>query len=102
MQAQRTPTVTATAELELRVPRDGERLERDAETVLERVDGVVRADVEGLTGVTPTLNDLQVGVAVRLRFDPDDSTGTDAAGLRETLADGFGVDEVSTVEVETA
>jgi hypothetical protein len=100
MQAQRTPTVTATAELELRVPRDGERLERDAETVLERIDGVARADVERLTGVTPTLNDLRVGVAVRLRFDSDDPT--DAATLRETLADGFGVDEVSTIEVDAA
>jgi len=100
MQAQRTPTVTATAELELRVPRDGDTLERDAETVLERIDGVARADVERLTGVTPTLNDLRVGVAVRLRFDSDDPT--DATTLRETLADGFGVDEVSTIGVDAA
>ena len=99
MQARQPPAATVTAELELRVPRDGETLERDAETVLERVDGVAAADVDRLTGVTPTLNDLQVGVAVRLRFD---ERPADAAAARETLADGFGVSDVTGVEVTEA
>ncbi len=93
------PAATVTAEIELRVPRDGEALERDAETVLERVDGVAEADVDRLTGVTPTLNDLQVGVAVRLTFD---ERPADAAAARETLADGFGVADVADVEVADA
>lgn len=97
MQAQRTPTVTATVEIELRVPRDGDRLERDAETVLERVDGVEDAAVERLTGVTPTLNDLRVGAAVRVTLD-----AADADAVRETLTDGFGVYEVSAVDVDAA
>lgn len=98
MQAQRTPTVTATAEVEIRVPRDGDALERDAETVLERLDAVDRAEVDGLTGVTPTLNDLQVGANVRLTLRLD-GAGDPAAATREALADGFGVREVSAVEV---
>lgn len=98
MQAQRTPTVTATAEVEIRVPRDGDTLERDAETVLERVDAVDRAEVDGLTGVTPTLNDLEVGATVRLTIRLDDAAEP-AAATREALADGFGVREVSAVEV---
>ncbi|WP_135820357.1 hypothetical protein [Halostella litorea] len=99
MQARQMPAATVTAEIELRVPRDGEALERDAETVLERVDGVAEADVDRLTGVTPTLNDLQVGVAVRLTFD---ERPADAAAARETLADGFGVADVADVEVADA
>ncbi|WP_121821821.1 hypothetical protein [Halostella salina] len=99
MQARQLPAATVTAQLELRVPRDGEALERDAETVLERVDGVAAADVERLTGVTPTLNDLQVGVAVRVTFD---ERPADADAARETLADGFGVSDVTGVEVRDA
>jgi len=94
------PTIDATADLELHVPRgDDGTLQEGIAAVLGRSAAVDRTEVVTISGVTPTLNDLRVDASVRLRVRADD--GEDArAAVRDAVTDQFGVREVSEIEPE--
>ena len=95
------PTIDATADLELRVPRGGDGTLQDGiVTVLGRSAAVDRTEVVAVNGVTPTLNDLRVDASVRLRVHLDDAVEDERAAVRETVADQFGVRTVTEVETE--
>lgn len=95
------PTIDATADLELQVPRgrDG-TLQDGIVTVLDRSAAVDRTEVVAVNGVTPTLNDLRVDASVHLRLHLDDAVEDERAAVRETVADQFGVRSVTDVETE--
>lgn len=95
------PTIDATADLELQVPRGGDGTLQDGiVTVLGRSAAVDRTEVVTVNGVTPTLNDLRVDASVRLRVHLDDAVEDERAAVRETVADQFGVRTVTDVETE--
>lgn len=85
-----TPTVDATADVSLRVPRGGsEDLEAGAAEVLASVAAVEAMTVDRVTAVDPTWTDIHVDVDVELTatVEGDDA----AAALEADLEDGFGV-----------
>lgn len=89
------PTVQASVDLDLRVPRDkpGD-LEDGVTALLERVTGVRHAEVVAVNGVRPSPLDIYVTARVAVSMTP---THEDPAGVREALADGFGVIDVDAV-----
>lgn len=94
------PTVHAVATLELRVPRGetGDLLD-GARALLERVDGVEDAEIQEVEGVRPSPLDLYVTARAAVAMAP---VHEDAAGVRQTLADGFGVIDVAAVTIRGA
>lgn len=95
------PTIDATADLELQVPRGGDGTLQDGiVTVLGRSAAVHRTEVVAVNGVTPTLNDLRVDASVRLRVHLDDAVEDERAAVRETVADQFGVRTVTDIETD--
>ncbi|WP_435361955.1 hypothetical protein [Haloarchaeobius sp. DFWS5] len=89
----------ATAHLRVRVP-DGAPgdLMAGAATVIARIDDLDAVDVERITRMTPTLNAIVVDVEVTVTLataQPEDST------VRADLEDGFGVEAVHEVALET-
>ena len=95
------PTIDATADLELEVPRGREgSLQDGITTVLARAAAVNRTEVVSITGVTPTLNDLRVDASVRIRIEVDDAVENERDAVRETVGDQFGVRSVGTVETD--
>ncbi|WP_137286185.1 hypothetical protein [Halorussus salinisoli] len=95
------PTIDATADLEIQVPRgDDGTLQDGIATVLGRSAAVDRTEVVDISGVTPTLNDLRVDASVRLHVHLDDSVEDERAAVRETVADQFGVRAVTAVETD--
>ncbi|MFB6074424.1 MAG: hypothetical protein ABEJ89_05385 [Haloarculaceae archaeon] len=102
MSLQATTPVDATAAVSLRVPRgEAGDLESGVAEVLESVESVETVAVDQVTGVRPTWTDLRVDVdarfTVRVPADHDDRVAT----VRELLADGFGVTEVTGLIVDT-
>jgi hypothetical protein len=96
-----TPTIDATADLEVQVPRgDDGSLQDGIVTVLGRSGAVDRTEVVDVNGVTPTLNDLRVDASVRLRVHLDESVEDERAAVRDAVADQFGVRTVSAVETD--
>lgn len=92
------PAVEATVDLDLRVPRGTPgSLVDGIVAVLERVEGVRDASVLGVSDMTPSPADLYVTTTVRVAVH-----AADAAALRETLADGFGVTDVRSVALAEA
>ena len=95
------PTIDATADLEVHVPRgDDGTLQDGIAAVLGRSAAVDRTEVVDISGVTPTLNDLRVDASVRLHVRVDDSVEDERAAVRETVADQFGVRAVTAVETD--
>ncbi|NEU58047.1 hypothetical protein [Halorussus sp. MSC15.2] len=95
------PTIDATADLEIHVPRgDDGTLQDGIVTVLGRSAAVDHTEVVDISGVTPTLNDLRVDASVRLHLRLDDSVEDERAAVRETVADQFGVRTVTAVETD--
>ncbi|NHN61342.1 MULTISPECIES: hypothetical protein [Halorussus] len=95
------PTIDATADLEVHVPRGGDGTLQDGiADVLARSAAVDRTEVVDISGVTPTLNDLRVDASVRLHVRLDDSVEDERAAVRETVADQFGVRAVTAVETD--
>ncbi|WP_158059222.1 hypothetical protein [Halorussus halophilus] len=93
------PTIDATADLELHVPRGGDgSLQDGITTVLCRSAAVDRTEIVEITGVTPTLNDLRVTVSVRLYVHADEADDEDDA-VRSAVVDQFGVQSVEACEV---
>jgi len=85
-----TPTVDATADVSLRVPRGGsEDLEAGAAEVLASVAAVEAVTVDRVTAVDPTWTDIPVDVAVELTATVEGDEP--AAALQTALEDGFGV-----------
>jgi len=94
------PTIDATADLELHVPRgDDGTLQEGIAAVLSRSAAVDRTEVVTISGVTPTLNDLRVDASVRLRVRADGADDARTA-VRDAVTDQFGVREVSEIEPE--
>lgn len=92
------PAVETTVDLDLRVPRGTPgSLVDGIVAVLERVEGVRDATVLGVSDVTPSPADLYVTTTVRVAV-----RAPDAAAVRETLADGFGVTDVQSVALAEA
>ena len=93
------PAVEATVDLDLRVPRGtpGSLVDGIA-AVLERIDDVRDATVLGVSDMTPSPADLYVTTTVRVAVRAAD----DAAAVRGTLADGFGVTDVRSVALAEA
>ena len=90
------PAVESTVDLELRVPRGTSgTLVDGVVAVLERIEDVHDATVLGVSDMTPSPADLYVTTTVRVAVRADD-----AATVRETLADGFGVTEVHSVALD--
>lgn len=93
------PTIDATADLELHVPRGGDgSLQDGITTVVCRSAAVDRTEIVEITGVTPTLNDLRVTVSVRLRVKAEECD-EDPDTVSATVADQFGVQSVEDCEV---
>jgi hypothetical protein len=93
-----TPTIDATADLEVQVPRGDDGSLRDGiVTVLGRSGAVDRTEVVNVNGVTPTLNDLRVDASVRLRLHLDETVEDERAAVRDAVADQFGVRAVTNV-----
>lgn len=99
----------ATAHLTVRVPHgaDGD-MTAGALTVLRRLDALDGVEIEGVTGITPGLNALEVDVEVTatlvVAVDVEDADGTDdgldEVDARATLEDGMGIEAVHDVTVE--
>lgn len=91
----RRPTTQAAVTLDLRVPRGepGDLLD-GVRAVLERVDGVTDVEVREVESVRPSPLDIYVTARATLALAP---VHEDAAGVRQTLADGFGVLDVDAV-----
>ncbi|WP_435365539.1 hypothetical protein [Haloarchaeobius sp. DYHT-AS-18] len=88
-----------TAHLRVRVP-DGAPgdLMSGAATVIARIDDLDAVDVQRITGITPSLNAIEVDVEVTVTLlseQPDDST------VRADLEEGFGVEAVHEVAIES-
>lgn len=95
------PTIDATADLELAVPRGDDGSLRDGiAAVLGRSAAVDRTEVVDISGVTPTLNDLRVDASVRLRLHLGDHEGDARTAVRDAVADQFGVRAVTRVETD--
>jgi UDP-N-acetylglucosamine enolpyruvyl transferase len=85
-----TPTVDATADVSLRVPRgESEDLEAGAAEVLASLAAVEAVTIDRVTGVDPTWTDIHVDAAVELtaRVESEEPV----AALETELEDGFGV-----------
>ena len=95
------PTIDATADLEVHVPRGGDGTLHDGiVTVLGRSGAVARTEIVDVKGVTPTLNDLRVDASVRLRVHLDDAVEDERTAVRDAVADQFGVHAVTAVETD--
>jgi hypothetical protein len=90
-----------TAHLTVRVPHgaDGD-MTTGAQTVLRRLDALDGVEIDGVTGLTPGLNALEVDVEVTATLVVAEAVDDDAA--RATLEDGTGVEAVHDVAVEPA
>jgi len=90
-----------TAHLTVRVPHgaDGD-MTTGARTVLRRLDALDGVEIDGVTGITPGLNALEVDVEVSATLVVTEAVDDDAA--RATLEDGTGVEAVHDVAVEPA
>jgi hypothetical protein len=88
-----------TAHLTVRVPHgaDGD-MTTGAHTVLRRLDALDGVEIDGVTGITPGLNALEVDVEVTATLVVTEAVDADAA--RATLEDGTGVEAVHDVAVE--
>jgi len=71
-----------------------------AHTVLRRLDALDGVEIDGVTGITPGLNALEVDVEVTATLVVTETVDDDAA--RATLEDGTGVEAVHDVAVEPA
>lgn len=93
-----TPTVDATADVSLRVPR-GETgdLEAGAAAVLASLAAVETVTIDRVTGVDPTWTDIHVDAAVELTATVEGDEP--ASALAATLEDGFGVVAVDGVAI---
>jgi hypothetical protein len=92
------PTIDATADLELQVPRGGDGTLQDGiVTVLDRSGPVAHTEVVDVHGVTPTLNDLRVDASVRIRVHLDESVEDERTAVRDAVGDQFGVRAVRNV-----
>lgn len=88
---------TATAELDLWVPRDAMGdLESGVRRVVADVDGVAAVTLLGVTDVTPRSTDIRVTATVEVEL-ADTRQARDPVAA--TLADGFGVIEATDVTV---
>ena len=89
------PTTYAAVTLDLRVPRDkpGDLID-GVRTVLERVDGVSDVEIREVEGVRPSPLDIYVTAHATLAVA---AVHEDPAGVRQTLAGGFGVLDVDAV-----
>lgn len=89
------PTTRAAVTLDLRVPRGepGDLLD-GVRALVERIDDVSDVEVREVEGVRPSPLDIYVTARVTLAMTP---VHEDAAGVRQTLADGFGVLDVDAV-----
>jgi len=88
----------ATAHLTVRVPHgaDGD-MTAGALTVLRRLDALDGVEINGVTGITPGLNALEVDVEVTATIVVDDE-----GEARRALADGTGVEAVHDLAVDAA
>lgn len=95
MTQQTRPTVRAAVTLDLRVPRGqpGDLLD-GVRAVIERIDGVERAEVREVEGVRPTPLDIYLTAHATLALA---AVHENPAGVRQTLTDGFGVIDVDAV-----
>lgn len=94
------PTVGVTADLTVRVPLGASgTLVEGVARVLERNDRVLDVEDAAVTGVSPGLNDTAVDTTVTVTVETADARGDTTLAAREVLADGFGVDDVETVEL---
>lgn len=97
-----------TAHLTVRVPHgaDGD-MTAGALTVLRRLEAIEGVEIDGVTGITPGLNALEVDVevtatiVVAVDVTDDHEESVDADEARDTLEDGMGIEAVHDVSVET-
>lgn len=93
--------VRVVAQLTLNVTRNANGTLADgAASMVARIDDVEHVDGVDVTGLTPRLNDLQVTATVTCTLqctDPDAQ-----ATAEETLADGFGVEAVEDLRIDSA
>jgi hypothetical protein len=100
MATQDPQLVRVDAELTLNVTRNANGTLADgAADLVARVDGVERVDDVDVTSLTPRLNDLQVTATVTCTVACADVA--DRGAVEHTLADGFGVDAVEDLRIET-
>lgn len=91
-----TTTTHVSATVSLRVPRGGsDTLESGVAGVLTAIPAVTEVAVERVRSVRPGYTDIRVDARVTLTVAC--SAGSDAVAAR--LADGFGVTNVSAVDV---
>jgi hypothetical protein len=95
-----------TAHLTVRVPHgaDGD-MTTGAQTVLRRLDALDGVEIDGVTGLTPGLNALEVDVEVTATLVVAEAVVAEAVdhdAARATLEDGTGVEAVHDVAVEPA
>jgi len=88
----------ATANLTVRVPHgaDGD-MTAGALTVLGRLDALDGVEIDGVTGLTPGLNALEVDVEVTATLAVPEETDA-----RTALEDGTGVEAVHDLTVDAA
>lgn len=92
--------VRVVAELTLNVTRNANGTLADgAEALVARIDDVERVEHVDVNGLTPRLNDLQVTATVECTLQCADPDATTIA--EERLADGFGVDAVDDLRIDT-
>lgn len=94
------PQIDATVDLAVEVPRGDDGTLRDGITaILDRSDAVSDTEVEAINGISPTTNSLQVDALVHIRVRIDNTVENIRTVVREALADQFGVQSVTTVEI---
>lgn len=91
----------ATAHLTVRVPHgaDGD-MTAGALTVLRRLDALDGVEIDGVTGIKPGLNALEVDVEVTATLTVAEEA--DEADARTALEDGTGVEAVHDLTVDAA
>jgi len=96
-----TTTVDVTADVSLRVPRgEAGDLEAGATEVLANVAAVEGVRIDRVTSVNPTWSDIHVDVDAEVTANVSD--GDDVLPALETaLEDGFGVEAVNGIVVES-
>jgi hypothetical protein len=97
-----TVEVDARADLSLWVRRgEAGGVTDGVETVLDGVDCVTEHDVVEVTGVRPLSNELRLDVTADVTVRIERAFGSRSAAAREELADGFGVTDVASVDLDT-
>ena len=105
MSLQATPTIEASADISLRVPRGGTGdLTSGVAAVLDDVDAVDAVSVERVTSVRPGHTDIRVDadVTVVVELPTEADRGPEVADPESAVAthltDGFGVMQVNEIE----